>query len=55
MFRDQLEDYLHRDLNMSLDDLMGKKKYLYRAVANIHYFVLLEELINQKHREQGFK
>jgi hypothetical protein len=55
MFRDQLEEYLHRELSMSLDDLMGKKKYLNRAVANIHYFVLLEELINEKHLQQGFK
>jgi hypothetical protein len=35
-------------------DLMGNQKFLNRALVNIHYFVLLEELINAKHREQGF-
>ena len=54
MFREQLEEYLYQELKMSLDDLMGKQKYLNRAVVNIHYFVLLEELINDKHRQQGF-
>jgi len=54
MFRDQLEEYLSRELSMSLDDLTGENKLLNRAVANIHYFVLLEELINEKHRLQGF-
>jgi hypothetical protein len=54
MFRDQLEEYLYQELKMSLDDLVGKQKYLNRAIVNIHYFVLLEEMINDKHREQGF-
>jgi hypothetical protein len=53
-FREQLEDYLYQELKMSLDDLMGKRKYLNRAVVNIHYFVLLEKKINDMHLEQGF-
>ena len=53
-FREQFEEYLYKELKMSLEDLMEGKKYLNRAVANIHYFVLLEELINAKHRQQGF-
>jgi hypothetical protein len=53
-FRRQLEDYLWTELGLTLDDLYGKKWLLYRTLVNIHYFVLLEELINQKHKEQGF-
>jgi hypothetical protein len=54
MFREQLEEYLYQELKMSLDDLMGEQKYLNRAIVNIHYFVLLEEEINDIHRKQGF-
>lgn len=53
-FRQQLEDYLWSELKLTIDDLYGKKRLLNRALVNIHYFVLLEELINQKHKEQGF-
>jgi hypothetical protein len=53
-FRKELEEYLHRELELSLDDLIGDRRYLNRALVNIHYFVLLEELINAKHWEQGF-
>jgi hypothetical protein len=54
MFREQLEEYLYQELKMSIDDLMGKQKYLNRAIVNIHYFVLLEKEINDMHRKQGF-
>ncbi len=54
MFRDQLEDYLCQELGLSIDDLLGKNRHLNRTLVNLHYFVLLEELINRKHREQGF-
>ena len=53
-FRDQLEDYLCRDLGLSIDDLLGKDRLFNRALANIHYFVLFEEWVNRKHKEQGF-
>jgi hypothetical protein len=33
---------------------LGKNRHLNRVLVNIHYFVLLEELINRKHKEQGF-
>ena len=50
----QLEDYLWSELKLKIDDLYGTRRLLNRALVNIHYFVLLEELINQKHKEQGF-
>ena len=54
LFRNQLEDYLCRELKLSVDDLLEEDRFLNRALVNIHYFVLLEELINQKHKELGF-
>ena len=54
LFRDQLEDYLCQELGLSIDDLLGEDRHFNRSLVNIHYFVLLEELINQKHKEQGF-
>ncbi len=54
MFRNQLEDYLYQELGLSIDDLLGEDRHLNRALVNIHYFVLLEELINRNHKEQGF-
>ena len=53
-FRDQLEEHLFQALMLSIDDLVGEKALFNRALANIHYYVLLEELINRKHKEQGF-
>ena len=54
-FRRQFEEYLWTELRLTLDDLLvGEKRLLYRTLVNIHYFVLLEELINQKHKQQGF-
>jgi hypothetical protein len=49
----QLEDDLCSELGLCIEDLLGKKRFLNRALVNIHYFVLLEELINQKHKEKG--
>jgi hypothetical protein len=54
-FSQQFKEYLWNELGLTIDEIIrGKKRYIYRAVVNIHYFVLLEELINQKHKEQGF-
>jgi hypothetical protein len=53
-FRDQLEKYLFQDLKLSIDDLIGDNALFNRALANIHYFVLFEEWVNRKHKEQGF-
>jgi len=53
-FRNQLENYLYEELGISIDDLLGENRHRNRALVNIHYFVLLEEWINRKHKEQGF-
>lgn len=54
MFRDQLEDYLCDELGLSINDLLGEERFLNRALVNIHYYVLLEEMINRQHQKQGF-
>jgi len=54
LFRNQLEEYLFQELKLSIDDLIGENALFNRALANIHYFVLFEEWVNRKHKEQGF-
>jgi hypothetical protein len=54
LFRSQLEDYLCRELGLSVDNLLEEDRLLSRALANIHYFALFEEWVNQKHKELGF-
>ncbi len=55
-FLPELEDYLWSELGLTIDDLYakGKNRLINRTLVNIHYFVLLEELINQMHKNQGF-
>ena len=53
-FRRQLEAYLCQELKLGLDDLYGREQILNRSLVNLHYFVLIEEYINHKHKEQGF-
>lgn len=50
----QLEEYLYSELGLCIEDLLGENRFFNRALVNIHYFVLLEELINREHIEQGF-
>lgn len=53
-FRRQLEEYLSQELKLGLDDLYGKEQHINRSLVNLHYFVLIEDYINRKHKEQGF-
>jgi hypothetical protein len=53
------EEYLHEKLNMDIDDLIDpslpmKIRILNRQVANLHYFMEIEQIIKVKHAEQGF-
>ena len=55
-FRVQFEEYLWDELQLGLEDLTeSKKRKLNRQVANIHYFVKLEQEVARQHRELGFK
>lgn len=49
-----LEKYLDRELRITIDDLIGDQKLLYRQIVNLHYFTILEGEINKRHKEQNF-
>ena len=51
----QIENYLNSELNCTIDDLKGSNGSLKRLVANIHFYVQLENRIAAEHRQQGFK
>jgi hypothetical protein len=50
-----LAEYLKTELGFTLKDLKGTAGYNNRVVANLHFYAQLEKIINQKHKEQGFK
>lgn len=55
-FRVPFEEYLWDELQLGLEDLIeSRKRKLNRQVANIHYFVKLEQEVARQHRELGFK
>jgi len=54
-FRWDLEEYLESELNLTPEQLAGRTGAYHRILATIHYFVQLEEIITQKHKELGFK
>jgi hypothetical protein len=41
-------------LGITYEDLIGKDMHLFRQVVNAAYYIQLEEIITQKHKEQGF-
>jgi hypothetical protein len=54
-FKKQIAAYLRSELNFTIDDLRGKEGLANREVADLHFYAQLEKIINQKHKEQGFK
>jgi hypothetical protein len=53
-YRQELEDYLDLELDMTVEDLTGAKRFFCRRVVNLHYFVQLEKRIRDEHRRRGF-
>lgn len=53
-YQQELEGYLNKELGLKMEDLAGKENKLNRDLANIHYYVKLEKLITERHRQQGF-
>ena len=53
-YRFQLEEYLDEELDLSFEDMLGKKGLTNRYIATIHYFVQLEKRIKARHKELGF-
>jgi len=49
-----LEDYLGSNLGLTVKDLLGRNAEVYRAVANMLYYCLLEKTISEHQRLLGF-
>jgi hypothetical protein len=54
-FKKQFAAYLRNELNLSINDLRGKKGTANRVTANLHFYAQLEKEINKIHKEQDFK
>ena len=52
-YKKQFLDYLYEHLGITYNDLMGYKSNLYRQLANILYYVLLEERIIKEREKNG--
>jgi len=53
-YKTQLEEYLDRTFHFTYEDLLGDNGYYNLQVANIHYYVELEQRITAEHRKKGF-
>jgi hypothetical protein len=53
--QDEIDGYLNRELNYSIEDLKGPRGLSKRLVANLHHFVQLDKRVAAKHRELGFR
>jgi len=53
-YREDLGQYLWKDLGITEKDLLGPYGTYLKQVANLHYYLKLEEVVNQIHRQKGF-
>ena len=58
-FLREFEEYLDRELKLTIDDfnrtgLSSKARRLNKEVANLHYYLRMEQEIRKKHRQLGF-
>lgn len=54
-YRQDLEIYLDENFGFTWEDLLMPKEGAYnKMVVNTHYYSILEEEVNKKHREKGF-
>lgn len=51
---DQFEEYLD-DLNINITDLMGYRRSVYRKFINMKYFITMQNIIRDEHKQKGFK
>jgi hypothetical protein len=47
-------EYLHDELDIVEKDLYGDQGVFFKQVANLHYYVHLEQAVNQIHKMKGF-
>jgi len=53
-YRQELFEYLHNELGVTEYDLLGPDGTYFKQLVNLHYYLKLEEVVNQIHREKGF-
>ena len=53
-YREELNQYLDGELGINENDLLGPDGSYFKGIVNLHYYVKLEEVINQIHRKKGF-
>ncbi|MFC1882832.1 hypothetical protein ACFL2S_15250 [Thermodesulfobacteriota bacterium] len=53
-YRDELDNYLYDTLGVTESDLLGPDGAFYKQLVNLHYYVQLEEIVNEIHRQKGF-
>jgi hypothetical protein len=52
--REELNQYLSEELGITENDLLGPDGSYFKGIVNLHYFLKLEEVINQIQRQKGF-
>jgi hypothetical protein len=53
-YRQDLDNYLYDELKITSDGLYGSDGAYYKYLANLHFYVKLEELVTQIHQAKGF-
>jgi hypothetical protein len=53
-YQEEINQYLNQELGITEDDLLGPDGSYFKGLVNLHYYIELEEVINQIHREKGF-
>ena len=54
-YRKDFEKYLKDELNFTMIDVYGHDKEFSRQIANVHYFIRIQEEIRKMHKKQGFQ
>jgi hypothetical protein len=54
-YKKEFGAYLKGELGFRIHDLQGKGGIANREIANLFFYAQLEKVINEKHKEQGFK
>ena len=53
-YRSDLDEYLYNDLKITTSDLYGPDGAFYKGLANLHFYVELEQTVTQIHQKRGF-
>jgi hypothetical protein len=53
-YREELNQYLDQELGITENDLLGPDGSYFKGIVNLHYYLKLEEIVNQIHRQKGF-